>query len=303
MGLFQAKTYSGIAATLFLSLLIPSTTHAADLVFGANEQVVYSTNFQNANGLVFENGTETNPSSLPVPGGIGIVNSTVNGASVSELHGASDCYFCKATTHFGSRLSLDNGDINAYFSFRSIPNSQDGGVAYLKLNLTDDPTRIEQLNLTLQIRPDSEFGFYNVLVNPGFGIPKPNTQALQPPAGQFPDTQTYESYRLQVHKLDADTIQVTPYWFDKTSTTWQPLFAKTGSTVPLVASIDTELEGLFSFSSAEIQFFNDVPYANAFAVTQAITPVPEPSLYLVNLSLGLVGGIAVFKNRSKSAKS
>jgi hypothetical protein len=301
MKLFQAKTYSGIAATLFLSLLIPSTTHAADLVFGANEQVIYSTNFQNANGLVFEN--STTDGSLPVPGGMSIVSSTVNGASVNELHGASDCFFCTATTNFGSQLSLDNGDINAYFSFRSVPNSQDSGVAYLKLNLTDNPTRIEQLNLTLQIRPDSEFGFYNVLVNPGFGIPKPNTQALTPPVGQFPDTQTYQSYRLQVHKLDAQTIQVIPYWLDKTSTTWQPLFAKTGSTVPLVANIDTELEGLSSFSSAQIQFFNDVPYANAFAVTQVITPVPEPSLYLVNLSLGLVGGIAFYKRRSKPAKS
>jgi hypothetical protein len=299
MEFFQAKTYLGIAATLFSSLLIPSTAHGEDLVFGANEQVIYSTNFQNANGLVFENGTMN--ASLPVLGGIGIVSSSVNGASVTELHGASDCFFCTATTHFGSKISLDNGDINAYFSFRSIPNSQDSGVAYLKLNLTDDPTRIEQLNLTLQIRPDSQFGFYNALVNPGFGIPKPNTQSLQPPVGQFPDTQTYESYRFQVHKLDAKTVQATPYYFDKTSSSWKLLLAKSGSSVPFSADIDSELEGLSSFSSAEIQFFNDVPYANGFAVTQATAAVPEPDFCFVN-GLGLVGGIAVFKRRLKSAK-
>ncbi len=299
MALFQAKTYSGVAVTLFFTLLLPTAANAADFLFGANEQIVYSTSFQNANGLVFINGTPTN--TLPLPGGIGIVNSVVNGEAVNELHGFSDCYFCSATSHFGSQISLDNGDINAYFSFRSIPNSQDSGVGYLKLNLTDDPSRVEQLNLTLQIRPGT-FGFYNVLVNPGFGLAKPNTQALEPPAGQFPDTQTYESYRMQVHKVDAQTVQVTPYWFDTTTSTWQLLLAKSGSSVPLLANINSELEGLSSFSSAEIQFFNDVPYANGFAVTQVIAAVPEPSLCLGTLGLGVAGGLAFFKRRRKFVK-
>jgi hypothetical protein len=272
-------------------LVSAPSARAASFLFGANESVVYQTAFDTAAGLTFANG-----GAAP---GIGIVTSTVNGVQVNELHGTADCFFCSATHTFAAPLDLDRGDIYMYYSVRSQPNSQDQGASFLKLNLTDDPTLIEQYNVTLQIRPGSARGGTNqfLSIDPGFNIPVIEQQTLSAPANQFPTYETYEQFRVRFSKVSADTVEITPFWFDRVNGAWQTFVPQSGSTVPLVATIPTELLGLDSFRSVNLTFSRNVPFSNGMAVTQVLPAVvPEPSTLPGLFGLGALA-LAVVKLR------
>lgn len=282
------KWVSSLIGAVLLTAATVNVSYAGSFTYGAGEDVVYFNDFNDASGLALAN--------PPVPGlaqpGVGV--------SGGELHGTPDCFFCSATHTFQQPLSLDNGAISAYFSFRTdISTGEELGKAYLKMNLTNESGVYNQRNVALNVRPGSPSGFYAMVVDPGDTSGGPITQQalLAPPAGTFANTATYESFKMVFTKTGADEVEIVPFWFNEATGTWDALLGRSGTNSTILASITNDFGGLSSFASATIQLAYDVPYADAFAITQ----VPEPSSVLGLVALGLLG--AGWQYRRKQLKA
>lgn len=184
-----------------------------------------------------------------------------------ELHGVAGTYWMGALHRFHRSLTLDEGDLAIYWSLRADRSlGEERGKVFVHLNMTDDPAAFEQFNLTMNVRPGG--WFYPLYADPGFNIPHTIEETLDPPAGGFPDAQTYETYRLLIRKTGTNVVQLTPFWWNRTTNGWQAISARPGSQVPLVAPINTLLQGREFFYSLEIQFYESVPAVDGLAVTQ-----------------------------------
>ena len=191
-------------AVLFVAcmFLLAAPVQATDqFAFGAGESVLFHSTFTNASGWTLRDMVVTN----------------------GELRGVAGHYWMGALHRFARTLTLDEGDLAVYWSLRADASlGEERGKVFVHFNMTDDPAAFEQFNLTMNVRPGG--WFYLLYADPGFNIPHTIEEILDPPAGGFPNAQTFETYRLLIRKTGTNA-------------------ARPGSQVPLVATINTLLEG------------------------------------------------------------
>lgn len=234
---------------LFIGIFAALANLAADDTFSipAGEQTHFSSTFNTAAGWELRDMVVTN----------------------GELTGVAGRFWMAAWHTFPRPLDFDLGDISIYWSLRADERlGAERGKVYLHLNMTDTPGLIEQFNLTMNVRPGGPGGFFPIYVDPGFNIPHTIEQILEPPAGGFTNPTRHENYRLLIRKTGTNTIELRPFWWNRSTKGWQFIEAQTGSQSPLVARIDQHLEGHQVIRSVELQFFEAVPTVDAIEVRQ-----------------------------------
>ncbi|MBI3880584.1 MAG: hypothetical protein HY301_11055 [Verrucomicrobia bacterium] len=228
--------------------------------YAPGEQEIYRHIFDTTNGWEMDNG----------------LTFVANG----ELLGVPNTNWMKATHWFEAPLAFDEGELNAYWSLRTdAAQGEDGAAVYFRLNLTNTPGLIEQFNFTLSVRPGQfggpplHAGHWYLYVDPGYFIPHTAESDLQP-AVSFLATNQWENFRLRIRKTDTNTVELTPFWWNRTSSLWEQIAGQSGSASPLIANIATQMDGLQSLYAVELQFYQATPAVDAVAVTRR-EPAPR----------------------------
>lgn len=218
--------------------------------YAAGEQEIYRHTFDHTNGWVMD----------------------LTYAANGELLGQPGTNWMKATHWFDAPPALDDGELNAYWSFRTDESQgEDAAVVFFRLNLTNTPGLLEQYNFTLSVRPGRyggpplHAGMWFLYVDPGYFIPH-TAETTNRPAVSFLSTNQWENFRMRVRKIATNTVELTPYWWNRTSSVWELITAQTG-TSPLTASITTALAGHQFIRGVEFQYYQATPAVDAVAIT------------------------------------
>jgi hypothetical protein len=183
-----------------------------------------------------------------------------------------------------SSLDLDSGNLGIYWSFKTDRNTNERSKLYMELNVTDDPNRREQRHIAFNIVPKRKGDPtpYQLYVDPGFNLTNQLVQNIRPPSVLFNSINTFESFRMMVSKIDANTVRVVPfYWYNNN---WNRFFysnTSIASPVSLRIDINNYLERQDAFKSFSLLFRSNVPSVDAIAITQ----IPRPSLTATNVQL------------------
>lgn len=244
--------------------------------YNPNEQELYHSTFDNAEDWQLNNTT----------------------VAQGELQANPETNWASAYYDLSSlnQLDLDEGDVALYWSARTDRSKPELGKFFMELNVVATDTQ-EPRQINWNIRPisprDGNFRNlpYLLYVDPGFQIPHEVEQELVVP-DQFPDTETYESFRLTLSKTGVDTVEVTPYYW--LNDNWQAFSAKDGSTLPMSVSIQDNLEGQDYFESLSFRFRQNRSYLDAVAITRIPTDaepvdIPEASTALGLFAMGAWG--------------
>jgi hypothetical protein len=197
----------------------------------------------------------------------------------SWLVGQTGYDWMKATLWLARPVDPAEGELNFYWSFRTDSSvGEDPGAVYFRLNLTDTPGLIEQFNYTVQIRPGiyggppRHSGVWAVYADPGFNIPHTAQTNLRPSVG-FVSTNQVENFRLRLLMPDTNHVELTPFWWDRSSSAWQQILAITGDS-PMVVDLATQVTNNRVIRALELQFRQATPAVDAVAITQKLSTSP-----------------------------
>lgn len=113
-----------------------------------------------------------------------------------ELIALPDTRWAHATLRIDEQRSLEDGIWTFYWTCRTdMKKGEDASALHIKLWVTDDADREEQISINALLRATR--GWYMLYVDPGYMVEHSKEMHLRPERNEFPDAQTLRSFRMR----------------------------------------------------------------------------------------------------------
>ncbi|MEM9158393.1 MAG: hypothetical protein AAGB46_05030 [Verrucomicrobiota bacterium] len=215
-------------------------------------------------GLLFEHAFSLNPTGWQ----LGKTQMADGALSTSE-----ETRWAEAVLPILPTLDLAQATYTFYWESSTDPSKgQDPSALHIKLRLTEDPNRREQLSFNALTRAANNF--YMFYIDPGFEMEYPHVRHPRPPRGFFSDKEVSHQFRIRISPIDHNKLSAVFNYWDKEQKAWSEFQDSKKPPKPQSFEVDIakDLEGFSEIKAINFMF----PHAAAKVTATALTR-SEPS--------------------------
>jgi hypothetical protein len=143
---------------------------------------------------------------------------------------------------------------------------EDESALHIKLHVTQEPERLEQISINSLLRASYFYMFY---IDPGYLIESPHERRPASTPGFFADAEKTEKFRIQTRPVDSETLLAKFQYYDESISEWAEFVDRfePEQSIDILIDIEADMEGYSTIRGLSFMF----PHAAASVQATALT--------------------------------